>query len=640
MRKNERLITLIGGVDQKYVIEAENKIKLKRKKRSERLKGLAIAASVAIVISAVSAWLFIPFSTTPKSVAAYKDSEYYELIEKINDFTFSVPEHKNNFEKLLASILSIGKNSGGDGFGGAEMEMGGASSGTGSANSYQEITDNQVAGVVEADRIKRTDSHIFYFDESTLYAYSIDGLNSALVGKYDVRSSSLIFARSSDYNNFGNSINWEFFLTDDGKSAVVITDGFIDGRPVVSVQSLDVSDPSSINQSGETVIDGIYKTSRMVNGTFIIATQYYIGNYSFSNPESFVPTVNTDGSKTCVPMENILVPERLNSRSYMVVSSFSGEDMSLIDTGAFLSYSNDVYISETSIYAIRGYSVKNTVGDVTSVEQRTEISRMSYSEQGFTVEQGFDVSGSVLNRFSIDEHEGMLRAVTSISISSYKEFSYGIGADATVGSQGLGSTISASLYVYDISTGELVGSVERFAPKGETVRSARFHGDTAYVCTSIMMTDPVFVFDLSDLSNVTYKDTGVITGFSSSLIRYGDLLLGVGLDDWSTVKVEIYKETETGVVSIAKYKVPYADYSTEYKSYFIDRENMLFGVPINRYGDRSDYRYVLLGISENGITELASVRTAGNLTSRRGVCIDGVLYVFGADEFEAVQIGE
>ena len=94
MRKNERFITLIGGVDQKYVIEAENKIKLKKKKRSERLKGLVIAASVAIVISAVSAWLFIPFSTTPKSVAAYKDSEYYELIEKINDFTFSVPEHK------------------------------------------------------------------------------------------------------------------------------------------------------------------------------------------------------------------------------------------------------------------------------------------------------------------------------------------------------------------------------------------------------------------------------------------------------------------------------------------------------------------------------------------------------------------
>ena len=103
----------------------------------------------------------------------------------------------------------------------------------------------------------------------------------------------------------------------------------------------------------------------------------------------------------------------------------------------------------------------------------------------------------------------------------------------------------------------MVAKVERFAPKGETVRSVRFDGDYAYVCTAIQLTDPVFFFDLSDLSNITYKDTGTISGFSTSLVDLGDgFLMGIGVGSLSTtLKVEIYVEGEQGVESYCSYEL-------------------------------------------------------------------------------------
>ena len=141
-----------------------------------------------------------------------------------------------------------------------------------------------------------------------------------------------------------------------------------------------------------------------------------------------------------------------------------------------------------------------------------------------------------------------------------------------------------------------VSSVIGFAPDGETVRSVRFDGTNAYVCTAVMQTDPVFFFDLSNIRHITYKETGTIEGYSDSLIDLGDgYLLGIGYGS-STVnlQIEIYKESENGVVSVCKYERMNAYFSPLYKAYYVNREENLIGLGIGeRYTDESS-RYVLL----------------------------------------------
>ena len=80
----------------------------------------------------------------------------------------------------------------------------------------------------------------------------------------------------------------------------------------------------------------------------------------------------------------------------------------------------------------------------------------------------------------------------------------------------------------------------------------RFDGTDAYVCTAVQLTDPVFFFDLSDMDNITYKETGTIEGFSTSLVNFGNgYLLGIGTGNvWGSLKIEIYEESATGVVSV------------------------------------------------------------------------------------------
>ena len=149
-----------------------------------------------------------------------------------------------------------------------------------------------------------------------------------------------------------------------------------------------------------------------------------------------------------------------------------------------------------------------------------------------------------------------------------------------------------------------IAEVRDFAPENEEAMSVRFNGETAYVCTAevVTITDPVYSFNLSDYSNITYIDTGKIDGFSTSLIQLGDgFLLGIGQEDRTNNKVEVYEEADGKVVSVDKY-IFNGTYSTDYKSYFIDRESDLFGFAIeHRTGEGIEtYENVYVLLAFNG----------------------------------------
>ena len=205
--------------------------------------------------------------------------------------------------------------------------------------------------------------------------------------------------------------------------------------------------------------------------------------------------------------------------------------------------------------------------------------------------------------------------------------------------------LNAALYCIDINTWETVAKVENFAPKGETVESVRFDGDKAYVCTAVVvtLTDPVFFFDLSDLNNITVKDTGEIDGYSSSLVNFGNgYLLGIGINDAWELKIEIYEESEDGVVSVTAYEKPF-DFSRDYKAYFIDRKNQLIGLGIadysGKYNDKDErLRYIVLHFDGFELREVMNVGIGASLDHCRATLIDGYMYILGFDRLEVVKL--
>jgi uncharacterized secreted protein with C-terminal beta-propeller domain len=206
------------------------------------------------------------------------------------------------------------------------------------------------------------------------------------------------------------------------------------------------------------------------------------------------------------------------------------------------------------------------------------------------------------------------------------------------------------LYCIDLNTFEVVASVLNFAPPNERIRSARFDKNAAYACTAIVtaytIDDPVFFFDLSDLNNITYKDTGSIKGFSSSLVQLGNgYLLGIGPDGEGGKKVEVYTETDNGVRSVCTYALNSPNHYMDYKSYYVDRDRQLFGFGIEGKGYWEGENlirecwYILLHFNGQELVELFNEplpMTSADLM--RAVYIDGYLYAFGEECFIAQKV--
>ena len=612
MKKNERLLHALGTIDERFIEEAipERKegIRNAKMKKSKWLKYSAIAAMLILVVAA-NLWLFIPFNTTPPSVAAYSGSEYYPLIEKLNALGFKPPKYKNNFESIVASL-----NDTANGDIGVDGNAGSAP-GNSEESLYEEVTDNQVSGVIEGDVIKRSTNHIYRLYLGELSIYSIAGEGSSKIASYDITAN-----RDLKYESLSD---WEMYLSSDCKTVTVIA--ACDGR--IAIISYNVENPIAITERHRVYIDGVYSTSRLVNGELLIISDFsIIGRYYYAEPETYVPEIEIESEKFCIGMDSIFTPEKLTNYKYTVVTKLRENDLSLCDSAAFLSYTGEVFVSNTSVYISRPYVAKTKSNGVTTEAASTEITRLDYSGDSFVNKGSVSFSGTVLDQYSIDEYEGKLRVAASVSEAKYKE----IVSGNSVSMQHQGFERNASLYIFDIETMQLLSSVERFAPAGETVRSARFNGSSAYVCTAIELVDPVFFFDLSDINNITYTNTGTISGFSTSLISYGDILLGIGVGEFGGVKLEIYREEQGEVKSLSKYEKDTATYSSEYKSYFIDRENMLIGLPLDSYSELA-HKYFVFAIRNDELVLLIFEGIVGELDLVRATYIDGYMYIFGED---------
>jgi len=659
--KNKKLLDSMNLLDDKYIDEANPQNK-RKKKRINWIKFGALAACICLMVTALNLFLFIPFKTTVPDVSQYENSEYFPIIEKLNVLSAVKPKYKNNFDKIISSLSAVGgafapptDNNDVDFDGGNDYiedstingvppmgsspGVGGGSTPEGDDEKYEEITDNQVQGVIEGDIIKRSDKHIYYLSGGTLNVYSIAGENSKVVGAIDLSNIYITneYGKQEEVSLY--SYNCEMYLSKDCKTITIIG---LDGKNT-KVISFDVSDVEKITLKNFVCIEGNYKTSRMVDGKLLVVTNKYFDKIDYSKEETFVPSIsyNNETETMLVPMDNIIMPDKISSQNHTVITLLDESTLGIKGCASFLSFSNDVYVTNNAIYASN--SLNEDISDTVSIKSKrvTEIACISYDDNGFDVKGSIKVDGYIKDRYSLDEYKNILRVVTTTSASIRRYYSFSGNEEVMIDSS---NGTSASLYCVDLATWKVISSIEEFAPRGETVRSVRFDKDYAYVCTAVQLTDPVFFFDLSDVNNITYKETGNIEGFSTSLINLGNgYLLGIGRgDSWSSVKVEVYKESESKVVSVCSYEIENAGYSEDYKSYYVNRDTGMFGFGYYDY-NASYYgtpknNYVLLLFANGELLELVNTPIDTQPNNMRSVYIDGYLYVFGGQDFKVIKI--
>ena len=679
--KKIKMAQVVGLADEKYVAESAPKAS---GKGIFWRKFALIAACVSIIATSLCLWLFMPLdrgddlpeevdkASLPKALRDYEDSEYLDLMyafyryEKENTYGA-----KNNFEKYIEDLFDFAFNGGaavedavvefptnaapGDMLESADEEVKVETMGDGS---YVETTDNQVAGVIEADLFKRTKTHIFYLNKnaSMVYAYSIKGEESSLV--------SSITIDDYDYDTFEKIVVSEMFLSQDGKTLTLLgysrtdkallAEGLAPYRRSAILVSLDVSDPANITEKARFAITGDYTTARVVDGKILLVSNYTPNRTDFSDVNTLVPLIDCGEGFTPIAAEDIVLPESITSKYYNVVTQLNESDLKFEGAIACLSYSNTVYVSSDKIFLTRQYSdyIKGEENGTPVVKNTTmtEIYALGYGADGFKKLGGTSVEGRVKNQYSLDEYEGVLRVVTTLPGTTKYYGDVKLDKDGSIWYKDKEATVSftqsnAALYCIDLASWQIVGEVRDFAPDGETVESVRFDGTNAYVCTAVVITftDPVYFFDLSDMSNITYTDTGVIDGYSSSLVNFGDgFLLGIGYGATrDSLKIEVYYENGDKVESIASYEREGVSFSEDYKSYFIDRERGLIGLSVScwnakEYGDH----YILLMFDGYKLTEVLD-EYIGELydpASARATLADDYFYIMENKYFKAVKL--
>ncbi len=602
-----------------YMDNIQRKAKTIKKRR--RIRNSSVCT---VLVLALGLTLFWP--KREPSVEKYKNSPYYQAIQGVNHATYKKPAYKNNYQWLKGKLSSLFKsisddkvdqapNAGGSTGGLLYDGAGDQYDGVNSEQSYVETTDNQVEGVIEGDLFKRSDKYLYYLRPRTglLSVYSIEQEDSREVGTFQ-------------FSDFTAYTAIEMYLSADCKTLTIVFGVYSNGDYII-LTTLDVSDPENISQTNQVMFAGSDYSARMIDNDLLLTYRYYVNESSidYEEPSTFVPVYGNGEELQPVDADVIYCPENPTSAVYTVVVKLDAVTLEKRDMAALFGYSNTIYVSKDNIYLT--CSSNKTMEDGFRISV-TEITGLCYSGEGLKRLGTVQLDGTVRNQYSMDEFEGILRVTTSTS--KFDEFWGQDGIITTL----IKTAYNCNLYCIDLETWETVASVIAFAPEGEQVVSARFDGINAYICTAELSryTDPVYAFDLSDINNITYKHTPVIDGYSSSLINFGDYLLGIGINENRELKVEVYRETENGVEPVDAFERD-CYFSTEYKSYYIDRENDLVGIPLMDYQTWVT-SYVLLQFDGQQLNvvqeiEMSDSRWSVSLPNVRADIIDGYLYILG-----------
>lgn len=167
---------------------------------------------------------------------------------------------------------------------------------------------------------------------------------------------------------------------------------------------------------------------------------------------------------------------------------------------------------------------------------RFDVSKPDHSSY---LGSGF-VEGTVLNQFSLDEHEEVLRIATTINRSTANARQRGPDSVSRVTTLGLKDNAL-----------KVLGQTPDLAP-GERIYSARFAGNRGFVVT-FRQVDPLFAIDLRDPGNPKVVGELKLPGFSNYMQFIGEnTILTIGRDaDINTGRAQ---ETKISVFDVSDMK--------------------------------------------------------------------------------------
>ncbi|MFK8028793.1 MAG: beta-propeller domain-containing protein [Gammaproteobacteria bacterium] len=526
-------------------------------------------------------------------------------------------------------------------------------------------TNNQEVGVDEADIIQASTNGVFYIARDNILAIANGYPANQLTVLTELDFGDLLSIKEIVLDEQTNRLAVIFYrLTEvpvDGSLTLFSTS--LAGPVVTVIKFFDITDPASPSELREIRMSGSSFEARLVAGELLVLAKDFVtlpglswsalrANEEFyqslvsytaaTNAQDFdlaaqherearqiiadlvsqvdvsehLPFANewTNGEVSQEYMaacEDVYMPELSVNGGLSSVYRLSMDGQLTEGLSAVISLSGQAYVSDSSIYLYQMSS--DWWWDPEQVHE-TAIHQISFGGDSLVYEGAGVVPGGVNNRMSLSEFNGHLRVVTTEWIN-----------DENI--QNANAVNHMHVLALD-GSGELkiVGSTPTYA-LDETIRSARFVENTAYVVT-FRQIDPLFTFDLTIPESPQIVGEIKIPGFSEYIHPVGtDRLVTVGRngdDDGLLpgVNFQLFDVSNLADPVLLHSYVPkdgngdvtYAWSSSSYEPLafnYVDQSNLLV-VPfvINNYSsiDQNFSGFIALKVSDaDGFSELGRI---------------------------------
>jgi hypothetical protein len=373
-----------------------------------------------------------------------------------------------------------------------------AASGGGSGSSFS-TTNVQEAGIDEPDIVKTDGERVFAIAGGKLHAVDVTGGAPRLLDTLAV----------------GGEESWDHQLFLRDHRILLLWSAWQDHRDVTVLAEVDATDPGAMRVARTYAVDGYLLDARMTGTTARVALRSTPGPVHLRREAAmrqrarrWLPKAvlrdRMAGTRTTGRAVGCRAVRRARTFSGLdlvtvVTVDFAGE-LDVTDTDALMTDAETVYASAGGLYLATAPWLEPTSTTIHRFDTTDPIAT-SYAGSGV-------VHGTLLNQFSLSEHDGVLRVAS------------------TGGRQSFVTTLRR-----DPATGGLT-EVGRIGGLGldERIYAVRFIEDVGYVVT-FRETDPLYTLDLSDPATPRVVGELKIEGYSAYLHPIGDgKLIGVGQD--------------------------------------------------------------------------------------------------------------
>ncbi|MDD4312715.1 MAG: beta-propeller domain-containing protein [Eubacteriales bacterium] len=508
-------------------------------------------------------------------------------------------------------------------------------------------TNVQVKGVDEADIVKTDGNFIYYIAGNQLNILKPDGAGTKLISSTQLSSDDSWWGYNSEMFLLGNRL----MIITQSYNTVWINDAngnYQTNTDQTSAIIYDVSNPTKPAQVVSLGQSGNYVSSRMIGDYVYLVTSQYIYNAVKGTPVTYIPSTSDGAESKLLQPTDLYIGGNPQNAAYTVIGSIN------LKSGANFTSAKAVFGGTSELYANADHLLlafsryeeetqpiapdkdgKNV--QITRSSSSTDLVLLGLAEGQITKLASGNVPGNLLNQFSMDEYQNVIRIVTTLN--NWEQRIYTDGIDTYESD----STSANALYTLDLNL-NVLGKIENLA-KDEYVKSVRFDGDIGYFVT-FRQVDPLFAVDLSNAANPRILDTLKIPGFSEYLHVFKDnLLLGIGYNaDEKTgqmqgVKLSMFDtadKTNVKEVTTEKVDASWTAVGSNHKAILVDAEKNLIAFPAD-----SNY-YIYRYTADKGFTLAARVNMAADLSSwnLRGLFIGDYFYVLGDSGVTVISLSD